>query len=86
MTYCRHWSMAFRHHLGRRIDDRIAKDMKSVSAPNQHWGHDTDSQKHIHSPLKGEYDFSEVSQFRATMNNDDVAAILFHHWVHCKDY
>jgi hypothetical protein len=23
--------MAFRHHLGRWIDDRIAKDMKSVS-------------------------------------------------------
>jgi hypothetical protein len=23
--------MAFRHHLGRQIDDRIAKDMKSVS-------------------------------------------------------
>lgn len=86
MSYCRHWRMAFRHHLGRRIDDRIAEDMKSVGAPDQHPEHDTDSQKHIHDPLKAEYSLSEVSQFRATMNNDDVAAILFHHWVRCRDY
>jgi hypothetical protein len=31
LSYYRHWRMAFRHHLGRQIDDRIAKDMKSVS-------------------------------------------------------
>ena len=33
MSYCRHWMMAFRYHTGRRIDDRIAKAMKSVGGP-----------------------------------------------------
>jgi Protein of unknown function (DUF3435) len=42
--------------------------------------------QHIHSHLKEEYELSEISQFRATMNNDDVLAILHHHWAMCKDY
>ena len=33
LSYCRHWRMAFRSHTGRRVDDRIAKDMKAVSVP-----------------------------------------------------
>jgi len=35
---------------------------------------------------KEEYELSEISQFRATMNNDDVLAVLHHHWAVCNDY
>lgn len=33
MCYSRHWRMAFRHHLQRRINDRIVKDMKAACLP-----------------------------------------------------
>jgi hypothetical protein len=72
--------MAIRHHLRRRIDDRIAKDIKSVGddlvLPERPVKLTVPS---IHSTLKHDYELSEVSQFRATINNDDVLAMLHYH-------
>jgi Protein of unknown function (DUF3435) len=36
--------------------------------------------------LKHDYELSEISRFKATMNNDDVLAVLHHHWTVCTDY
>ena len=78
--------MAFRYHLNRRIDNRIAKDMKSVLRTLSNTAAITHRSQYIHNPLKQEYELSEISQLKAKMNNDDVVGMLHHHWAMCNNY
>jgi hypothetical protein len=41
---------------------------------------------YIHSTLKEEYELFEISQFKATMKDDNMLAVLYYHWPWGNDY
>jgi hypothetical protein len=86
MVFCRVWRQSFRQYVGRGIDHCFIAAMKSVQPSVPSTNPEANNDQHVQGELAERYELSGLKQFRGTMDNDDVFAVLYHHWALCTDY